>query len=560
MKDLLKIDSYTPITLPLLLCFSIGYNLLTLWELTKKFKLGGKQTSSKIPVIVGLTIVVFGATTIAVIQDPLIHSFARITMLGGIASVLIAETIPQLIFNILTLQKGTPRSEPLTLLNGVISIATIVFFILQSFTLTLAIPLLYILPLPRKSVKYLFHLLIQNACKFIVWINFTIKKEKIDQEKIDFTKPSVIVSNHQSHLDLVLILRLHPKIIVITNKWVWNNPIYGFIVRFAGYYPVYNGIDSDFNKIRKKVDKGYSILIFPEGSRTIDGTIKRYHQGAFRLAQDLKLEIQPLLIHGAYQCLPKTEFFMRTGKITQKFFEKINVRPINLENNETYRSQAKALTQQMREEFKLLSNKKENADFYKNRLKNQYIFKGTRLATFVKRKLHSENNFDFLNQLIPLKASIVDLGCNYGCLSVLLSYTSNKRHISGFDANPKNIQIATQTIKNNPHLHFYTKDLNQAEIPQADIYILNTELQQYAIETQKNLLQKCLSTLPINGMVIVRVSKTSQNKSIKKKGRFLSAINENAIFEAARVNGYSCKKIENALQTPIITYLIKNEE
>ena len=472
------------------------------------------------------------------------------------------------------LQKGKLRKEPLTLGNGIISILTILLFIVESLILTVTIPIFYILPLPRKYVKYFFHSLISTSSKFIIWINFGIKKEVINREKCDFSKPSVLVSNHQSHLDLVLNLRLHPKIIVITNKWVWNNPIYGFIVRYAGYYPVYNGIDADFEKIGKKVNDGYSILIFPEGSRTADGSIKRYHQGAFKLAHELNLDIQPILIHGAYECLPKTEFFMRSGKITQKFFDKIKIEPINIENNETYKEQAKSLTKLMRKAFKSLSFEKKDTYFFKKRLVNQFIYKGPVLEWYVKTKLRLEKNYKFLNQIIPLKADIVDIGCGYGYLGFMLRYLSNKRNIIGIDYDIEKIATASKIAEADAGINFYVKDISEQDLPLADVYILNDVLHYMPKDLQIKVLNKCLDNVAANGMIIVRdadadlekrtkVTKATEIQSTKifkfNKTKYkLSFISGRVICETAKLKGFSCERIDNTKHTSNITYLLKN--
>ena len=65
----------------------------------------------------------------------------------------------------------------------------------------------------------------------------------------DFSKPSVIVANHQSHLDLICLMALNPKLIFFTNEWVWKNPIYGYVIRKADYIPVNYGVEAHLDKI-----------------------------------------------------------------------------------------------------------------------------------------------------------------------------------------------------------------------------------------------------------------------------------------------------------------------
>ena len=130
-----------------------------------------------------------------------------------------------------------------------------------------------------------------------------------------FQRPAIIICNHQSHLDLMPLLIQSPKIVVLTNKWVWNNPFYGYIIRSAEFLPVYQGIDVVMPQLGLLVEKGYNIAIYPEGTRSIDCSIGRFHQGAFKLAQELNLDVIPLILYGAGKVLPKKGYMLNKGVI-----------------------------------------------------------------------------------------------------------------------------------------------------------------------------------------------------------------------------------------------------
>ncbi len=546
----------------------VDYSIFIMRGLLNNYKYGEKSvTPYKLSVLLSVITTILGIGVLIFAKHPALKSIAIVTIFGIFSVVIISYTILPLLFSILTMHKGRRRKEPLTMLNTLISVFSLLLLIIMAFVLTSLIPVIYILPLPRKNIKHLFNILISFGSKFIVWINFTIKKERIDFEKADFSKPSIIVSNHQSHLDLVLLLRLYPKLIVVTNKWVWNNPIYGLIIRFADYYPIFKGMDFDMEKLKRKVSEGYSIVVFPEGSRTPDGTIKRFHQGAFKLADDLGLEITPVLIHGAYQCLPKTEFFMRSGKITQKFFDRIKVKPVNIDKNETYREQAKQLTRYMRNEFRKLSLQIENTDFYKRSLVNQYIYKGPMLEWYVKTKLRLESNYRFLNEIIPLKAAIVDVGCGYGYLSHLLRFVSKERTITGLDYDPEKIDVANHIGLYDDGINFYVKDVSTAEIPKADVYILNDVLHDMPQKLQLKVLSKCFDKVSPNGTVIVKdagmprrtpmtiIAKIFMpDKTVYKSAR----ISGKTICDMAASKGFGCKRMYLSGHISNITYIFRN--
>ena len=150
--------------------------------------------------------------------------------------------------------------------------------------------------------------------RFIAWGMPQVSYRVDNPHGEDFSKPAVIICNHQSHFDLVYTLMLSPKIIALTNKWVWNFPLYRGIVRGADFLPVTDGIEHNIPKLKELTDKGYSILVFPEGTRSADCSILRFHQGAFHLAEQLGLDILPMILHGVGHCLHSSIRVILNGK------------------------------------------------------------------------------------------------------------------------------------------------------------------------------------------------------------------------------------------------------
>ena len=128
-------------------------------------------------------------------------------------------------------------------------------------------------------------------------------------------KPTIYICNHQSVLDIILIFSLAPQLIVLTKEWVWRNPVLGVILRLSDCLPITYGNEVNIEKMRDMVERGYSIMIFPEGTRTRNGDIVRFHRGAFYIAEQLSLDICPLLIRGMYSVLSKKEFRVRPSKV-----------------------------------------------------------------------------------------------------------------------------------------------------------------------------------------------------------------------------------------------------
>ena len=121
----------------------------------------------------------------------------------------------------------------------------------------------------------------------------------------DFSRPSILLCNHQSHLDILPVLALSPKLVLMTTDWVWKNPFYGYVIRNVDYLHASEGVETLVPKVRDLLDRGYTIAMYPEGTRSRDGRIGRFHQGAFLLARELGADILPVVFYGTGRALPK---------------------------------------------------------------------------------------------------------------------------------------------------------------------------------------------------------------------------------------------------------------
>ena len=161
------------------------------------------------------------------------------------------------------------------------------------------------------------HSLIYKASRFVM-IRQGIPgvKFKCDVASgVSFDKPRVIICNHQSHIDLTCQLIFTPNIVFLTNEWVWNNPFYGQLIRNAEYLPVREGIENLLPQLKSLVSRGYNIALYPEGTRSMNGRIGRFHQGAFFIAQQLGLDILPMFLYGTGKVLKKKTRHLNKGRV-----------------------------------------------------------------------------------------------------------------------------------------------------------------------------------------------------------------------------------------------------
>lgn len=210
-----------------------------------------------------------------------------------------------------------------------------------------------------EAKKWRLHLIIHRAIRFLTLkagIACAHFSSHIDPDT-DFDTPSVIICNHQSHLDLLYLLSLTPKLIFLTNDWVWRSPLFGFLIHGAEYYPASDGIDTLMPHFRSLVERGYSIAIFPEGTRSADCRIARFHQGAFFVAKELGVGIVPIMLYGTGKVLPKKTYHIRKSPIYMEVGKSVSHE--ELATTGTPREQAKAFHKMYVKRFEEISNKME---------------------------------------------------------------------------------------------------------------------------------------------------------------------------------------------------------
>lgn len=141
--------------------------------------------------------------------------------------------------------------------------------------------------------------------------------------------PYVIMPNHQSFLDGPLVMLLVPgRARVILKQSILRVPIVGQAMRFVGFVPVdRKGAEGGKRSITRAAalmrEKDYSFLIFPEGTRSLDGNLGPFRRGGFFLALESGASIVPVTIRGTREVMPKGQWFARRGKAEVVFHEPI---------------------------------------------------------------------------------------------------------------------------------------------------------------------------------------------------------------------------------------------
>jgi 1-acyl-sn-glycerol-3-phosphate acyltransferase len=118
----------------------------------------------------------------------------------------------------------------------------------------------------------------------------------------DPRRPYVVVSNHESFVDILLISHLPWEMKWLSKAELFRIPVLGWMLRLAGDIPIQRGFGPSaieaIARCREALANRVSVMIFPEGTRSTTADLLPFKDGAFRLAIDAGVPILPLVVHG----------------------------------------------------------------------------------------------------------------------------------------------------------------------------------------------------------------------------------------------------------------------
>ena len=394
-------------------------------------------------------------------RHPAMRSLAEVTIVGMISVLLMAYIFPPLLFNALTMKNGKPRLMPITLWNFSKTIISFSVFLIGSIILTVAGFFLLTLCGKTKKHKHKYHQILCITFRILAKMMIQIPFKVLNPHKENFEKPGILIANHQSHIDLLYILMLSPKIITLTNEWVWKSPFYGWIIRYADFLPIIDGIENHVDKLDKLIKDGYSILIFPEGTRSEDCSIGRFKKGAFYLADKLKLDVIPLVIHGIGHVLPKTEFMLRKGKVHIEIGERISPDHPARKGKEILEF-SKNMRNVYKKRYEMLAAQIETTDYFRDKVYHNYIYKGPIIERRARKNLKIHQNYQSLISRLPNKGNILITNCGQGECSLMCALVKKNLLITATEQNKDLLAIA-QNCHSIPANLSYKENIDEAE-------------------------------------------------------------------------------------------------
>ena len=147
------------------------------------------------------------------------------------------------------------------------------------------------------------------------WFNPSWSVSIEGREHIDPAQTYVIVSNHQSLLDILVLFRLFRHFKWVSKVENFRVPLIGWNMSLNRYIKLRRGERASVVNMMKACQAtlvaGSSVTFFPEGTRSVDGQLRPFKTGAFEAAQRARVPILPLILEGTGDALPKRGFVLQ---------------------------------------------------------------------------------------------------------------------------------------------------------------------------------------------------------------------------------------------------------
>ncbi|MEZ5270654.1 MAG: lysophospholipid acyltransferase family protein [Microthrixaceae bacterium] len=165
--------------------------------------------------------------------------------------------------------------------------------------------------------------------------------------------PYVVVSNHESFVDILLISHLPWEMKWLSKKEMFKIPFAGWLMRLSADIPLERGDRESAGKAmdlcKVALDRKVSVMIFPEGTRSATGEMRDFKDGAFRLAIETQLPILPLVVSGTRNALRKHDWRFGRADAEVRVMPPVPTEGLTLEDVDALRDEVRSLIETERD-------------------------------------------------------------------------------------------------------------------------------------------------------------------------------------------------------------------
>ena len=211
------------------------------------------------------------------------------------------------------------------LLEYIVNAVIWLYFILMLLVLFILFPLFLLISLfykyPEQHFQLIMHLALKSFITVAEVVNPGVDICKENKKEIASIRSSILISNHVSYLDGLLVFSLNPRVVVVVNSTFFKAPVLGWMLYKSGAIPdfrdggVTNLAIRRIQNIPKILESGSNVLVFPEGTRSKTGRLGKFKAGAFKFAVKYKVPLELISIKNANITFKSAKFSIQKNTI-----------------------------------------------------------------------------------------------------------------------------------------------------------------------------------------------------------------------------------------------------
>ena len=173
----------------------------------------------------------------------------------------------------------------------------------------------WLITVPFDRRRWVIHRFTSLWASLYTWLNPAWRVRVIGRERLYEDGPTVLVANHNSLLDILVLFRLQSHFRWVSKQENFRVPCVGWNMTLCDYIPLRRGDALSVQAMMRHCDRairgGNSIMMFPEGTRSSTDQMRPWKPGAFQIAERNGVPIQPIVVRGTAEALPKRGFILQ---------------------------------------------------------------------------------------------------------------------------------------------------------------------------------------------------------------------------------------------------------
>ena len=467
-------------------------------------------------VLISALTTIFGFGVMVIADHPVLFSMGATVLIGMVFTLIATLVLTPLCMDVL-LFRDPPRGAPRWWhVLGSLGVG-LYLAVSQAFLYYILRPILKIFSRDnadsqvRRTTSWM-------ARRLVNWMPFG-KLEWQNISPATFNPPCIVISNHQSAVDVMLVVSLPGDVRQTAKKRVFDAPMLGFGCKILGHVMVEpNDPKTTLQRCRETLARGASVHFYPEGTRSFDGFVQRFHRGAFELAVELKQEILPIIICDSNTAMPRDAYWFEPFHTVVRALPRVTPQTFDYSRGVVpLMKHCEAIVRDgLQRELDVLNTPR----VVRRKVARLYRYQRVMVEQFVLWKMRCDPMFAVLDSVVPRQGFVLDLGCGYGIATHWLACFTDQRTFLGIDYDEEKARVAKRSAPEHPRIRFESGDILERAYPECDVVLLLDVLHYWTSEKQQQILNKARQALRAGGHLVLRDGARTEGASHERVHRW----------------------------------------